>query len=90
MIFIITFICGILYELTSVYWVLSTERLQPWKSALCSMVQGLVMLTGVGQSIKDWHIAVFYIAGYSLGSALGILIERRRLDVKKIKLIIPI
>lgn len=79
MIFFITFICGLIYEVTSVYWVLSTEKLQPIKAALYGLIQVLVMLTGIGESIKDMRVAVCYAIGYSLGSAVGILIEKRRI-----------
>lgn len=79
MIFLITFICGLVYEVTSVYWVLSTEKLQPIKAALCGLIQVLVMLTGIGESIKDVRVAACYAIGYSLGSAVGILIEKRRI-----------
>lgn len=77
--YLITFICGMIYEITSVYWVISTEKLRPFKAAFWSMVQALVMLTGVSESIKEPKVGVCYAVGYSLGSAIGIMIEKRRI-----------
>lgn len=76
--FLITFVCGALYEITSVYWVISTEKLNPVKAAFWSFLQALVMLTGIGESIKDFKNGACFVVGYSLGSAVGILIEKRR------------
>jgi len=83
MIYLLTFSCGLVYEITSVYWVLSTGRLQPVKAALCGLVQVLVMLTGIGESIKDVQVAICYAIGYSLGSAVGIVIEKNKKSAKE-------
>lgn len=78
MIYLVTFVCGALYEITSVYWVISTEKLRPLHAAFWSFLQALVMLTGIGESIKDIKVGIAFVFGYSIGSAVGILIEKRR------------
>jgi hypothetical protein len=76
MIFILTFVCGALYEITSANWLFSTERLKPVKASLWSMIQALVMLTGIGESIKDVRVAACFVCGYSIGSGLAVAIEK--------------
>lgn len=77
MICLITFICGALYEITSVHWLFATEKMRPIKAAFWSMLQALVMLTGIGESIKDVKVAACFVIGYSLGSAIGVQMEKR-------------
>jgi hypothetical protein len=77
MIYIITFFCGAAYEITSAYWMFSTERLKPFRAAFWSMIQALVMLTGIGESIKDWRAAVCFVFGYTFGSGTAVMIEKR-------------
>lgn len=74
---ILTFICGLLYEITSTFWVFSTEQLKAFRAGVCSMIQAIVMLTGIAESIHDAGAAACFICGYSAGSIVGIWIERK-------------
>lgn len=75
---ILIFVCGVIYELTSTYWLFATEKLQPSKAAMCSMMQAIVMLTGIEASIGDLKSAACFVTGYALGSAVGVKIEARK------------
>lgn len=74
----LVFICGVLYEVTSTYWLFASEKLKPAHAGFWSMAQAIVMLTGIGESIRDIRAAVIFVVGYSLGSVLGIAIEKRK------------
>lgn len=65
------------YEITSAYWVFSVEKLKSYRAGFWSAVQAVVMLTGIAESIHDWRAALCFIVGYSLGSIIGVEIERK-------------
>lgn len=71
------FMCGVFYEVTSTYWLFASQKLKPIHAGLWSLVQVIVMLTGIGESIRDLKSAVCFAVGYSLGSALGVSIEKK-------------
>lgn len=70
------FICGAAYEITSVFWVFSTEKLKPWHAAFWSMIQAFVMITGIGESLHNNWAKLCFIAGYSFGSWIAIVKKR--------------
>jgi drug/metabolite transporter superfamily protein YnfA len=74
---ILTFVCGALYEITSCYWLYSAEQRKPLKAAAWSMVQALVMLTGIGESVKDWRTGTCFVLGYSFGSGIAVYVAAR-------------
>ncbi len=74
----LTFLCGFLYEVTSTYWLFSAERRKPLRAGVWSLLQAVVMLTGISESINDLNSAIAFVAGYSIGSAAGVAIEKRK------------
>lgn len=75
---LLVFICGLLYEVTSTYWLFASEQLRPVRAGLWSMLQAVVMLTGIAESIRDLESACVFVVGYSLGSMVGVAIEKRK------------
>jgi len=75
--FILTFICGAVYEITSVYWLFSTQHLKPFRAAFWSMVQATVMLTGIAESINDRSSALCFVCGYGFGTGIAVFIDNR-------------
>lgn len=67
-----------LYELTSTYWLFASEGLKPTRAALWSMLQAIVMLVGIERSINNLLAACCFVVGYSIGSAIGVAIEKRK------------
>lgn len=78
---ILIFLCGAAYEITSVFWVFSTEKLKPWHAAFWSMIQAFVMITGIAESLHNHWAKLCFIGGYSFGSFIGILINKHLLLV---------
>ena len=74
---ILIFLCGAAYEITSVFWVFSAEKLKPCHAAFWSMIQAFVMITGVGESLHNHWAKLCFIAGYSFGSFIAIVTKKR-------------
>jgi hypothetical protein len=64
---------GATYELLSVVWVHQATRGTAWATALVSGLQALAMVVGVGESVRDWHVAPAFVAGYAAGAYVGML-----------------
>jgi uncharacterized protein YebE (UPF0316 family) len=74
---LLIFCCGAAYEITSVFWVFSTEKLKPWHAAFWSMIQAFVMITGIGESLHNNWAKLCFIVGYSFGSFIAILVKKQ-------------
>lgn len=73
---ILIFICGAAYEITSVFWVFATEKLNSWHAGFWSMIQAFVMITGIGESLHSNWAKFYFIAGYSFGSFIAIQVRK--------------
>jgi hypothetical protein len=40
----------------------------PWHVAIVSAIQATAMVLGVGESVKEWRAAPFYVIGYAVGA----------------------
>lgn len=69
------FLCGAGYEAGCVGFIHFSERGRPLMTALCSMVAAAVQLTGVLESVHDWHLAPVFILGYGTGSYIAVRIK---------------
>jgi hypothetical protein len=66
---------GLLYESTSVFWTHYSERGNATGAAICSGIQALALVFGVGESVSDWHLAPYFVLGYALGSFLAVKVK---------------
>ena len=66
--FMLAFASGLLNEACSVVWVHQATHGTAWSTALVSGVQALAIVLGVGQSVKDWRAAPFFVIGYASGA----------------------
>jgi len=76
MLLILIFCCGAAYEITSVFWVFSTEKQKPWHAGFWSMIQAFVMITGIGESLHSQWAKLCFIGGYSFGSFIAISVNK--------------
>ena len=72
-----TFASGAVYEATCVFWVHFSEKGNPLKTAVFSMLTATATVTGIGMSVTDWHYAPFFILGHGMGTALAVAAKRR-------------
>lgn len=77
MFYLLTFISGLIIELTAVGWVHFSERNKPFLTAIFGIVQATAMVFGIGGSIQNWRQALFFIFGYGIGSYLGVKIKQQ-------------
>jgi hypothetical protein len=66
--FILALASGATYEALSVVWVHQATHGTAWATALVSGLQALAMVVGVGESVKDWHVAPAFVLGYAAGA----------------------
>jgi hypothetical protein len=75
---LLTFASGFANEAMAVLWVHASERGKAGWTALCSAIQALALVVGVGESVHDWHVAPAFIVGYTLGSYVAVRIKSMR------------
>lgn len=68
---------GLLYESTSVFWTHYSERGNAIGAAVCSGIQAIALVFGIGESVHDWHLAPLFIVGYALGTFLAVKVKGR-------------
>jgi len=71
--FLFAFVAGSTYEACSVLWVHSATTGTPVRVALLSGLQALMLVLGIGESVKDKRAGVFFIAGYACGAYAAML-----------------
>jgi hypothetical protein len=59
---------GAAYEACSVVWVHRAVHGTPLQTAAISGLQALAQVVGIGESVRDWKVAPFYVGGYALGA----------------------
>lgn len=74
---IVVFICGALVEFACVFWTHYSERGMPLPTAIFSMVCAGAQVTGIFDSVKDWHVAPFFVLGYGFGTYCAICWKNR-------------
>ena len=80
---LVSFISGAAFEAACVGWVHYSERRRPIITALFSMVAALAEVTGVGESIHDWHYAPLFILGYGFGTFAAVELKRRTSTMRR-------
>lgn len=73
----LTFFSGAVFELACVFWVHHSERGQPGRTAMWSMVVATSNVFGIGESLHDVKYAPFFVAGYGVGSYVAVLWKTR-------------
>jgi len=76
---------GLLFESTSVFWTHYSERGNAVGAGVCSGIQAVALVLGVGESVHDWHLAPWFIVGYALGSFIAVKVKGRVGDGDNIK-----
>lgn len=71
---IIALLSGAAYEGCSVIWVHRATHGTPMQTALVSCVQALAQVLGIGESVRNWRVAPFFILGYGIGSYTAMLL----------------
>ena len=71
-------LCGFTYDALGVFWVHFSERGRAGETAACSMVQGAVLVTGIFETVRDFRMAAFLVAGYGLGTFVAVTVKKRR------------
>ena len=69
--FVIALVSGAAFEGCSVFWVRLAVHGSPMQTALVSCVQALAQILGIGESVRDWRVAPFFVAGYGIGAYLA-------------------
>jgi hypothetical protein len=75
---VITFLAGASYEAMGVAWVHYAERNKATPTAILSGMQALAQVAGIGESVRDWRLAPFYVVGWAFGSFLAVSWKVRR------------
>lgn len=65
---LVTFLSGAIFEAGCVAWVHYSEKNEAAKAAIVSMLNALVTLVGVGESLRDLRMAPAYVLGYGAGT----------------------
>ena len=66
--FLVAFTSGCTYEACSVLWVHQATHGTPLRTAMWSGLQALMLVLGIGESVKDKRAGLFFIAGYAIGA----------------------
>lgn len=75
---LLVFVCGAFYEASCVGFVHFTERTSPRATAVMSVLAGAAEVTGIFESVRDWRIGVFMVAGLGTGAYLGVWYKQLR------------
>jgi hypothetical protein len=71
---VVAFAGGAIYEACSVVWVHAATGGSAWQTALVSALQALASVAGIGESVRDWRVAPFFVGGYGLGAYLAMVL----------------
>jgi len=77
MIYALTFASGFANEAMAVFWVHNSERGYALRTGLCSAVQALALVVGIGESVHEWRYAPAFVAGYALGATAAVAVKKR-------------
>lgn len=72
---LLTFLTGAIFEAACVGWVHFSEKGKSLQSALFAVIIASSNIFGLGESIKDWRIAPFFILGYAFGTFMAVEIK---------------
>lgn len=75
---LLVFVCGAFYEAMCVGFVDNTAQSRPGPTSLMSMLAGSAEVTGIFNSVRDWHVAPLYVLGLGTGAYIGVSLKRRR------------
>lgn len=65
---LVVFLGGAVYEAAAVAWVHYAERKSPTKAALFAMICATALVVGIGESVKDFWMAPYFIVGKGAGT----------------------
>ena len=82
---LLVFVCGAFYEASCVGFVGGAQKSRPGPTSIMSMLAGCAEITGVFSSVRNWHVAPFYILGLGTGAYVGVTVKQRmeRSDFKE-------
>lgn len=66
------FAAGAFVDGTAVFWVHFSERGRAIPTGAVAMLQAIAQVVGIGESVRDWATAPFFVVGYGLGAAVAV------------------
>lgn len=78
---LVVLVCGTFYEASCVGFVHFSKESR-WKTTAMSMLAGAAEISGVFNSVRDWHVAPFYVLGLGAGAFIGVTMKSRRGEEK--------
>jgi len=82
LIFLLTFVCGALYESCCIFWVHFAEKQRAGIAAFWSMMVAVVTIAGTEQFLQsDWN-KVAYVLGFGAGTHAAISLKKWRASTR--------
>lgn len=82
---LLTFASGAAIEIACVFWVHYSERGAALKTGVASMVIGTAQCLGIGEYVRDWRLAPFFVLGYGVGTAAAVRFKSARMPPSPLK-----
>lgn len=74
----LTFLFGAIFQAACVGWTHFSQKGQTLPSSLFSIIIATSNVFGLGESIKDWHTAPFFIMGYAVGTFIAVSMKSKK------------
>jgi hypothetical protein len=71
----IAFVSGFANEAVAVFWVHHSERGNVLGTGVCSSLQAIALVAGIGEGIRDWHHGLAFIVGYTSGAMAAVCMK---------------
>ena len=71
----LVFFCAAFYEASCVGFVHFAESGGAWKTSAMSALAGLAEVTGIFETVRNWHLGVFFVVGLGVGAFVGVKIK---------------
>jgi hypothetical protein len=73
---ILVLFCAAFYEASCVGFVHFAESGGAWKTATMSSLAGAAEVTGIFETVRNWHLGVFFVIGLGAGAFAGVRIKQ--------------
>jgi hypothetical protein len=71
----ITFLSGFANEAVAVFWVHNAEHGRVLGIGLCSTIQAVALIVGIGESVRDKRYRPTFVAGYACGAMAAVVLK---------------
>lgn len=72
---VVVLACAAFYEASCVGFVHFAQEGGAWKTALMSALAGAAEVTGIFETVRNWHYGIFFVAGLGLGAFVGVRLK---------------